>query len=140
MQLTTLPLGLLCPLTHTPPPTQVVSRNPDISRPKRLYLISRQVLDLLLSDEQEQLKIISAGVKVRRAGEGGREGGGQASWQPCSFEVCQGCACIDWVHPHQSTDYYLTDYFSCVSLRRCLSGRTSGKGRMATGHLCAPIE
>jgi hypothetical protein len=28
--------------------------------PKRMYLISRQVLDLLLSDEQEQLNIICA--------------------------------------------------------------------------------
>ena len=35
------------------------------ARPKRVYFVSKQLLDVLLWDAREQLKIIMAGLKVR---------------------------------------------------------------------------
>lgn len=36
----------------------------EVARPKRLYFISTAVLNLLLQDEREQLKVTATGLKV----------------------------------------------------------------------------
>ncbi len=51
-------LGAEFPLSR-----QLVTRSAD-RRPKRLYFVSESVLDLLIMDKKEQLKIIATGLKV----------------------------------------------------------------------------
>lgn len=50
--------------------SQLIARNLEAALPKRLYFVSREVLELMLADVKEQLKIVSTGLKV-----GGRQGG-----------------------------------------------------------------
>lgn len=44
--------------------TQLIARSMDSARPKRLYFVTRPLLDLLLLDTREELKIIATGLKV----------------------------------------------------------------------------
>lgn len=46
---------------------QLISRSAD-RKPKRLYFISASVLELLMADSRELLKVIATGLKVRRRG------------------------------------------------------------------------
>jgi multisite-specific tRNA:(cytosine-C5)-methyltransferase len=43
---------------------QLIARNSDAILPKRLYFVSQAIIDLLVRDEKEQLKVIATGLKV----------------------------------------------------------------------------
>lgn len=66
--------------------SQLVARSLEAARPKRLYFVAQPLMDVMVADAQESLKIISVGLKVFERQEI-REGDSPDSC--CSYRIAQ---------------------------------------------------